>query len=102
LIFFIKLAVKFFRKLTIRVIWKELKPRKESPFCKNKKRLAANSWFYLLFLFFKKGINMKYIQEATRLQVKAQYADAYKIVKVDGGYAVFFTADEYKTWVNQK
>jgi len=45
---------------------------------------------------------MKYIQEATRLQVKAQYADAYKIVKVDGGYAVFFTADEYKTWVNQK
>lgn len=33
---------------------------------------------------------------------RREYPDAYRIVRVDGGWAVFFTADEYETWKRQK
>lgn len=37
-----------------------------------------------------------------RAAVVADYPTAAKIVKVEGGWAVFETATDYKTWENQK
>ena len=45
---------------------------------------------------------IKYANGKTRKQVKEEYPDHAKIVKVDGGYAIFETWDEYYTWRNQK
>ena len=45
---------------------------------------------------------IKYVYQKTRKQVKEDYQDHVKIVKVTGGYAVFETWDDYETWKNQK
>ena len=45
---------------------------------------------------------IKYVNGKTRKQVKEEYPDHVKIVKVEGGYAVFETWDDYETWRNQK
>jgi len=38
----------------------------------------------------------------SRKEVLNQYSEAAKIVKVCGGYQVFETLSNYKTWKNQK
>lgn len=43
-----------------------------------------------------------FVSNTVRKEVAAQYPGAEKIVKVEGGYMVFFTIDDYKTWKNQK
>jgi hypothetical protein len=37
----------------------------------------------------------------TREKIKKENA-AYKIVKVDGGWVAFDSAEDYRLWVNQK
>ena len=38
----------------------------------------------------------------SRREVAREYSWAYAIVKVCGGWAVFDTADDYKTWRGQR
>lgn len=38
----------------------------------------------------------------SRREVAREYTWAYAIVKVCGGWAVFDTADDYKTWRGQR
>ena len=45
---------------------------------------------------------LMFIANTNRQAVAAEYADAAKIVKVEGGYMVFMTMTEYQTWQNQK
>ena len=45
---------------------------------------------------------IKYVNGKTRKQVKEEYPDHVRIVKVSGGYVVFQTWADYVTWVNQK
>ena len=45
---------------------------------------------------------MKFVATTNRNQVKKDYPEAEKIVKVDGGYMVFDNQEEYETWKNQK
>ena len=46
---------------------------------------------------------IKYVNGTTKKkQVKEEYPNHVKIVKVTGGYAVFETWDDYETWRNQK
>ena len=45
---------------------------------------------------------IKYVHDKTRKQVKEEYPDHVKIVKVTGGYAVFETWTDYDAWINQK
>lgn len=43
-----------------------------------------------------------FIQSTSRKQVAAKYPSAEKIVKVCGGYMVFYSIDDYAVWKNQK
>ena len=46
---------------------------------------------------------MKFAQKTSRQDVVEAYGfDWYKIVKVDGGYMLFESQQEYKAWKNQK
>ena len=45
---------------------------------------------------------IKYVNEKTRKQVKEDYPDHVKIVKVTGGYVVFETWDDYETKKKKK
>lgn len=45
---------------------------------------------------------MIFVSIANRNQVKKDYPEAVKIVKVDGGYMVFESQADYETWKNQK
>jgi hypothetical protein len=42
------------------------------------------------------------VTNQSRKQVVEQYPSAVKVVKVDGGYAVFESWPDYTTWRNQK
>lgn len=44
----------------------------------------------------------KFIATTSREQVKRDYPEAEKIVKVTGGYMVFNTMAEYEIWKEQK
>lgn len=39
---------------------------------------------------------------ASRREVVAEYPEAAKIVRVEGGWAVFDTYEDYETWRRQK
>jgi len=43
-----------------------------------------------------------FVQGRTRKATQSQYQWAFKIVRVCGGFMVFNTVDEYKTWMAQK
>lgn len=43
-----------------------------------------------------------FVANKNRKEVVKQYPSAQKIVKVCGGYMVFFTQPDYTTWLNQK
>ena len=48
------------------------------------------------------GHTMTFVQASTRAKVVRDHAGAAKIVKVDGGYMVFETLDEYERWQAQQ
>ena len=45
---------------------------------------------------------IKFVHNKSRKVVESEYPSAYKIVKVDGGHAVFDYETDYKIWKNQK
>lgn len=45
---------------------------------------------------------MRFLDCKTRKQATAMAPWAYKIIKVEGGYLAFATADDYKTAMMQK
>ena len=45
---------------------------------------------------------MTFVKASTIYEVLRDHAGAARIVKVDGGYMVFETLDEYKTWKAQR
>jgi hypothetical protein len=45
---------------------------------------------------------MTFVQASTRAKVVRDHAGEAKIVKVDGGYMVFETLDEYDAWMAQR
>jgi len=44
---------------------------------------------------------MLFVEASTRQQIARDYPDAVKIVKVCGGYAVFFSSSDYQNWRRQ-
>jgi hypothetical protein len=45
---------------------------------------------------------MTFIPCKNRKEAVSEFPEAYKILKVDGGYAVFFYVTDYNIWRNQK
>lgn len=46
---------------------------------------------------------VKFVQKAKKSDVIEAYGrDWYKIVKVEGGYMLFNSVNDYKTWKSQK
>ena len=43
-----------------------------------------------------------FVANTNRKEVAAEYPSAAKIVKVESGYRVFMTINEYETWKKQK
>ena len=43
-----------------------------------------------------------FVANTNHKEVAAEYPSAAKIVKVEGGYHVFMTINEYETWKKQK
>ena len=46
-------------------------------------------------------MNTLFIEGQTRKEVSNQYPGATKILKVQGGYLVFFTHTDFEIWRNQ-
>lgn len=53
------------------------------------------------FQTFRTG-NATFINCASRKTAERHYPEAEVIAKVDGGWMCFDTAEDYKTWKNQK
>jgi hypothetical protein len=43
-----------------------------------------------------------FVQGRTRKEAEKKYPQAFKIVRVCGGFMVFNTADDYSIWESQK